>query len=51
MFFKKKKKKNKGGSKFTSNSYKKNSISRVQMEAINSAVLSKRRLFVFSESM
>ena len=50
MFFKKKKKKNKGG-KFTSNSYKKNSISALQMEAITNAVLTKRRLFVFSESM
>lgn len=50
MFFKKKKKKNKRG-KFTSDSYKKSSISRAQMEAINSAVLSKRRLFVFSESV
>jgi hypothetical protein len=56
MFFnyfkKKKNKKNKGKkSKFTENSYKKNSISKVQMMEITNAVLSKKRLFVYSESI
>ena len=53
MYFKKKKKKNKGGSKsqFTSKAYKKSSISQVQMMEITNAVLSKQRLFVYSESI
>ncbi len=51
-YFKKKKKKNKGKkSKFTENSYKKNSISKIQMMEITNAVLSKKRLLVFSESI
>lgn len=51
-YFKKKKKKNKGSkSKFTVNSYKKNSISKVQMMEITNAVLNKKRLFVYSESI
>lgn len=49
-FFKKKKNKGKKN-KFTASTYKKSSISRVQMEAITNAVLSKSRLFVFAESM
>ena len=57
MFFnyfkkKKKKKKNKGSKgNFTVNSYKKNSISKIQMMEISNAVISKKRLFVFSESI
>lgn len=52
FFYKKRKKKNKGGkSKFTASSYKKNSISQIQMVGITNAVLSKKRLLVFSESI
>ena len=51
FFFKKKKNKSKKRCKFTSSSYKKCSISTIQMEAITNAVISKKRLFVFSESM
>jgi hypothetical protein len=51
-YFKKKKKKNKGSKgNFTVNSYKKNSISKIQMMEISHAVVSKKRLFVFSESI
>ena len=53
MFFKKKKnkhKKNKGG-KFTIGSYKSGLLSKAQMLAISETVISKRRLFVFAESM
>ena len=51
-YFKKKKKKNKGSkSKFTANSYKKNSISQIQMMEITNAVINKKRLFVYSESI
>ena len=53
MFLKKKKnkhKKNKGG-KFTINSYKSSGISKVQMMEIVNTVISKKRLFVFSESI
>lgn len=53
-YFKKggKKKKNKGSKgNFTVNSYKKNSISKIQMMEISNAVISKKRLFVFSESI
>lgn len=54
MFFNyfKKKKKNKGSkSKFTANSYKKSSVSKVRMMEITNAVISKKRLFVFTESI
>jgi hypothetical protein len=53
MFFKKKKgkhKKNKGG-KFTINTYKSSGISKLQMMEIVNTVISKKRLFVFAESM
>jgi hypothetical protein len=52
MFFKKhgKKKKNKG-KKFTCTTYKSSSISKAQMLAISESVISKRRLFVFAESI
>lgn len=51
-FFKKHKHKNKGKkNKFTSSQYKKCSIGAKQMEAITNAVISKKRLFVFAESM
>ena len=50
--FKKHRHKNKAKkNKFTSSSYKKSSISAIQMEAITNAVISKKRLFVFVESM
>jgi hypothetical protein len=54
-YFKKggKKKKNKGSKgNFTVNSYKKrNTISQIQMMEITNAVISKKRLFVYSESI
>ncbi len=50
-FFKKKKNKSKHRCKFTSSQYKKCSIGAKQMEAITNAVISKKRLFVFAESM
>ena len=50
-FFRKHKNKNKNKKKFTSESYKKNSIGVKQMEAIANAVISKKRLFVFVESI
>lgn len=50
-FFKKHRHKNKGKNKFTSSQYKKCSIGAKQMEAITHAVISKKRLFVFVESM
>jgi hypothetical protein len=53
MFFKKSRRgKNKGSkSKFTVNSYKRNSLSKIQMMEITNAVISKKRLFVYSESI
>lgn len=50
-FFKKKKNKSKHRCKFTSSSYKKCSLGPAQIQAITDAVISKKRLFVFSESM
>lgn len=50
-FFKKKKNKSKKRCKFTSSSYKTSSIGVKQMEAIANTVISKKRLFVFTESM
>jgi hypothetical protein len=51
-FFKKHRHKNKGKkNKFTSSLYGKCSIGAMQMEAITHAVISKKRLFVFTESM
>lgn len=41
----------KGKSKFTITSYKKCSLGPLQLEAITNAVISKKRLFVFTESM
>lgn len=50
-YFKKKKNKGSKGS-FTVNSYKKrNTISQIQMMEITNAVISKKRLFVYSESI
>lgn len=51
MFFRKHKGKNKKKNKFTCNSYKKCSLGPAQLQAITDAVISKRRLFVFTESM
>lgn len=46
-----KKKKNNKKKKFTSSSYKKNQLGAAQMQAITDAVISKKRLFVFTESI
>ena len=53
MFFRKHKGKNKNKkkNKFTCSTYKKCSLGPAQMQAITDAVISKRRLFVFSESI
>ena len=48
-FYRKHKKKKKN--KFTSSSYKKCSLGAIQMQEITNAVISKKRLFVFTESM
>ena len=51
FFFKKRGKKKNKGKKFTCTTYKTSSISKAQMLAISESVISKRRLFVFVESM
>jgi len=52
MFFRKHKGKNKNKkNKFTCSSYKKFSLGPAQMQAITDAVISKKRLFVFTEAI
>lgn len=51
MYFKKKGKGKKKKNKFTCSSYKNTSLGAAQIQAITDAVISKKRLFVFTESM